>query len=80
MRNRDRRAEAIEDAYAYCVSHDRWPDGFFPFDAIRFLLEERRAYVRALSAHHELSTLSEAAIRESIGGDCQVCARARNTA
>ncbi|HXH87248.1 MAG TPA: hypothetical protein VNI55_01395 [Gaiellaceae bacterium] len=30
----------------------------------------------AIFAHHEMGTLSDKAIRESIGGTCQICARA----
>jgi hypothetical protein len=72
-----KRRDDIDEAYAYCVNHDRWPEGFSPFDAIRDLLAEIRAYQHSLMAHHEISTLSHEVIRESIGGSCQVCARAQ---
>jgi hypothetical protein len=72
-----RRFEEIQGAYWYCVDHDHWPDSFDPFNAIRDLIEEVRRYRRSLSAHHELGTLSDAAIREGIGHGCQVCARAQ---
>lgn len=72
-----RRFQSIQDAYWFCVDCDRWPEGFDPFNAIRDLLEEVRRYRASLSAHHELSTLSDSAIRDSIGGPCQVCARAQ---
>jgi hypothetical protein len=71
------RLAEIDDAYAFCVEHDRWPEGFSPFDAVRDLLADVRAYSRSISAHHELSTLSDTAIRESIGGPCQICKRAQ---
>lgn len=70
------RTETIDAAYAFCVAHDHWPEGFNPFDAIRDLLREVRCYDRAVMAHHEISTLSEEAIRESIGGPCLICRRA----
>jgi hypothetical protein len=72
------RVEQIDEAYAYCIVHDRWPDGFWPFDAIRDLLAEVRAYRRALTAHHALSTLSDEVIAEYDYRECPVCRRARS--
>lgn len=37
---------------------------------------ERDNYRISLTAHHEMSTLSDEALRESIGRTCQICARA----
>jgi hypothetical protein len=71
------RIQEIDTAYAYCVEHDQWPEGFNPFNAIRDLLRETNGYMRALSEHHNIANLSQAAIRESIGGTCQICAKAQ---
>lgn len=45
--------------------------------ALQILADDLEGYKRALVAHHEISTLSQDAIRESIGGPCQICARAQ---
>ena len=37
---------------------------------------ELEGYRLALFAHHDIATLSDDAIDESIGGTCQICARA----
>lgn len=42
------------------------------------LAAEVERYRASLTAHHEFSTLSAAAIRESAGWTCQICARAHN--
>lgn len=38
------------------------------------------AYNRSIVAHHAMHNLSDDVIRESIGGPCQVCARAQEQA
>jgi len=75
-----RRVAEIDDAYAYCIEHDRWPDGFSPFDAIRDLLTDIHGHRRALVAHHDLATLSDEVIREYDWRECPVCRRAREWA
>lgn len=72
----DSHIDAIDAAYAFCVAHDQWPEDFSPFNAIRDLLHEVRRYDRVVIAHHDIATLSQEAIRESIGGPCQICRRA----
>ena len=44
--------------------------------ALQILADDVEGYARALMAHHEISTLSRDALRESLGGTCQICARA----
>jgi hypothetical protein len=72
-----RRVEEIEEAYAYCVEHDRWPDNFFPFNAIRDLLADIHGYRRALVAHHDIGTLSDDVLHEYDFRECPVCKKAR---
>jgi hypothetical protein len=71
------RLAEIEDAYGYCVERDKWPDGFNPFATIHDLLAATRAFNRSIVAHHNIAHLSDDAIKESIGGACQICARAQ---
>ena len=41
------------------------------------VVAQEMKYLRArVTAHHELSTLSQEAIAESLGGQCQICVRA----
>ena len=71
------RLNEIERAYEHCIATDRWPDNFLPFDAIRDLLRWQRAYNRSIVAHHDIANLSKEAIAESLGGPCQICAKAQ---
>ena len=63
-------AEATERSRA------RAPRGYDE-DLFLALAQALEGYLRALSAHHELSTLSDEVIREYDFRECPVCARAR---
>lgn len=45
--------------------------------ALRDALETIARYRKSLLAHHEISTLSQSALAESLGGPCRICARAQ---
>lgn len=41
------------------------------------LRDEVAAYTASMVAHHDIANLSDAAITESLGSPCQICARAQ---
>lgn len=57
--------EKLSKEYQYLEAENKW------------LRDEVIRYRQSLLEHHNVAHLSEEAIRESIGGPCQVCAKAQ---
>ena len=73
------------DGYELKRDHEFRIDGYCSIECrdfhsdedVEYLLNAYRRLMASIMAHHEFGTLSEDTFMESVGGPCQVCARAQ---